>query len=539
MLQSFVKVWLQDFSILVVSLVAMTASAQDFVERFDDWPLDLKIGGTLGFAREPVIPRRFVDLVIGKASRSVLILVNGNSEGKVHDSFQQLDALKTLDVNSEIELESSTRIVFWIDDRKPEQIPAETKERIEKYLSNVLRNGGSVFVCGSHAGLVGHRFISKSTDHELRIERGMNLLPDCMLQMEFPPTYEAEESFLYNHAHHPRCVGVGLEAGTWMLLQNRKIRVVGDGFGKFLLAPGTYPSARVHSIRDTVPKVKELDKVLVDLTQWRREAIDRTLPLFPPKDTVQPIVENGHLLIVGGGGLPSGLMDRFVELAGGIDNAKLVYVPCEEDDQVAEKHSTVEMWKRMGVKNATYIHTKDRNQANEDDSFLKPLVSATGIWFGGGRQWNLADSYYGTKAHRLMKQCVERGGVIGGSSAGASIQAAYLARATPIENFQIMAPGYERGGLGFLQGVAIDQHFSQRNRIPDMSQLVKTYPQLLGIGIDETTAIEVSASTAIVSGNGSVYFFDGTKRSEDDAPSFVKLREGDRYDLILRSMIRE
>jgi cyanophycinase len=285
--------------------------------------------------------------------------------------------------------------------------------------------------------------------------------------------------------------------------------------------------------------VKELDKVLVDLTQWRREAIDRTLPLFPPKDTVQPIVENGHLLIVGGGGLPSGLMDRFVELAGGIDNAKLVYVPCEEDDQVAEKHSTVEMWKRMGVKNATYIHTKDRNQANEDDSFLKPLVSATGIWFGGGRQWNLADSYYGTKAHRLMKQCVERGGVIGGSSAGASIQAAYLARATPIENFQIMAPGYERGGLGFLQGVAIDQHFSQRNRIPDMSQLVKTYPQLLGIGIDETTAIEVSASTAIVSGNGSVYFFDGTKRSEDDSPSFVKLRQGDRYDLILRSMIRE
>jgi len=85
-LQSFVKVWLQDFSILVVSLVAMTASAQDFVERFDDWPLDLKIGGTLGFAREPVIPRRLFDLVIGKASRSALVLVNGNSEGKVHDS---------------------------------------------------------------------------------------------------------------------------------------------------------------------------------------------------------------------------------------------------------------------------------------------------------------------------------------------------------------------------------------------------------------------------------------------------------------------
>lgn len=539
MLPSFVKLWLRDFSILVVSLVAMTASAQDFVERFDDWPLDLKIGGTLGFAREPVLPSKLVDLVVGKAPRSVLVLMNGDSKGKVHESFQQLDALKTVDVNSETDLESSSQVVFWIDDRKPEQIPANKKERIANFLSNIVRNGGSVFVCGSHAELVGHSFIQQSPDHASRVERGMNLLPDCMLQLELPPTQEAEKSFLSNLTHHPKCVGVGLEAGTWMLLQNRKIRVVGDGLGKFLLSPGTYPSARVHSIRDTVPKVKELDKVLVDLTQWRREAIDRTLPPFPPLETVQPIVRNGHLLIVGGGGLPSGLMDRFVELAGGTDNAKLVYVPCEEDGKVAEKQSTVEMWKRMGVKNATYIHTKDRKQANEDDSFLEPLVEATGIWFGGGRQWNLADSYYGTKAQRLMKQCVERGGVIGGSSAGASIQAAYLARATPIENFQIMAPGYERGGLGFLQGVAIDQHFSQRNRIPDMTQLVKKYPQLLGIGIDETTAIEVSKSTAIVSGKGSVYFFDGTKRNEDDSPSFVKLQEGGRYDLIQRALIQE
>jgi cyanophycinase-like exopeptidase len=90
-----------------------------------------------------------------------------------------------------------------------------------------------------------------------------------------------------------------------------------------------------------------------------------------------------------------------------------------------------------------------------------------------------------------------------------------------------------------LQGVAIDQHFSQRNRFPDMTQLVKKYPQLLGIGIDETTAIEVSKSTAIVSGKGSVYFFDGLKRSEDDSPSFLKLQAGDRYDLIQRSSIHE
>lgn len=191
----------------------------------------------------------------------------------------------------------------------------------------------------------------------------------------------------------------------------------------------------------------------------------------------------------------------------------------------------------MGVKDATFIHTKDRNRANEDVAILEPLKRATGIWFGGGRQWNLADSYYGTRAHQLMKQCLERGGVIGGSSAGASIQASYLARATPIENFQIMAPGYERGGLGFIKGVAIDQHFSQRNRLPDLTQLVHSYPQLLGIGIDESTAIEVSGSVAHVSGRGNVFFVDGAKLQTDGTPSVSKLQQGSKYDLSKREPV--
>jgi cyanophycinase-like exopeptidase len=97
-----------------------------------------------------------------------------------------------------------------------------------------------------------------------------------------------------------------------------------------------------------------------------------------------------------------------------------------------------------------------------------------------------------------------------------------------------MAPGYERGGLGFIQGVAIDQHFSQRNRFPDLVQLAKTYPQLLGIGIDESTAIEVSGSVAQVSGPGSVFFVDGAKFQTDNSPSFSKLQNGAKYDLIKR-----
>ena len=140
---------------------------------------------------------------------------------------------------------------------------------------------------------------------------------------------------------------------------------------------------------------------MADWTQWRREAIDRTLEQFPPPNRITPRIENGTLVIVGGGGMPDGLMARFVEIAGGKE-AKLVYVPCLEEDDATREAGMLDVWRGMGVQQCSMLHTKNRVQANEDDAFLEPLQSATGIWFGGGRQWNLADSYYGTKAHQLM-----------------------------------------------------------------------------------------------------------------------------------------
>ena len=233
--------------------------------------------------------------------------------------------------------------------------------------------------------------------------------------------------------------------------------------------------------------------------------------------------------------MPRGLFEEFVELAGGKD-AKLVYVPCSESDTVRES-GLVNRWKQQ-VASATLFHTKDRDKADNDEEFLKPLREATGIWFGGGRQWNFVDSYYGTEAHRLMLEVLERGGVVGGSSAGASIQGEYLARANPVANFDIMAPGYERG-MGFLEGVAIDQHFSQRSRQKDMTSLVDTYPQLLGIGIDEATAIIVQKSEAKVVGRGRVFFYDRNQPVIPGEDDFIALKAGEKFDLDSRKKISE
>lgn len=101
-----------------------------------------------------------------------------------------------------------------------------------------------------------------------------------------------------------------------------------------------------------------------------------------------------------------------------------------------------------------------------------------------------------------------------------------------------MAPGYERG-LGFIGGIAIDQHFSQRRRQKDMTQLVDRYPQLLGIGIDESTAIIVQKSTAEVVGKGKVYFYNRDEPVVSGKDDFLALGSGSSYDLANRILIEE
>jgi cyanophycinase-like exopeptidase len=125
-----------------------------------------------------------------------------------------------------------------------------------------------------------------------------------------------------------------------------------------------------------------------------------------------------------------------------------------------------------------------------------------------------------------------RGGVIGGTSAGASIQASYLVRGAREGNTIMMAPGYERG-FAFLKGVAIDQHVGARNRQLDLQPVVKRFPSLLGLGLDEGTAIVVHGTTAEVIGRGMLYVHNGRDRAPADTP-YVTLRAGEIYNLAQR-----
>lgn len=242
-------------------------------------------------------------------------------------------------------------------------------------------------------------------------------------------------------------------------------------------------------------------------------------------------VDRGALVIAGGGQLGPEIVGRFIQLAGGAD-APIVVIPTAGEDSVYPADwRGLDLLRRAGARNLTLLHTMRRGVA-ESDSFVAAIRGARGVWFPGGRQWRLVDSYLGTRTERELHAVLARGGVIGGTSAGASIQASYLVRGAREGNTIMMAPGYEHG-FAFLRGVAVDQHVGARKREHDLQQVVTRHRGLLGLGLDEGTAIVVQGKRAEVVGRGVLYVHNGAEPVTAEQPWFT-LAAGETLDLAVR-----
>jgi cyanophycinase len=239
--------------------------------------------------------------------------------------------------------------------------------------------------------------------------------------------------------------------------------------------------------------------------------------------------DKGSMVVVGGGVLGPDILNRFINLAGGRD-APMVLIPTAnglnpEPANLSEEN----ILRKAGVKNITILHTTDRRVA-DSEKFVAPLLTARAVWIAGGRQWRLVDSYLNTRTVKELRAVLDRGGVIGGSSAGASILASYMVRGSRSGNTVMMAPGYEQG-FGFLHDVAIDQHLLTRSRQNDMVSVVTAHPQLLGIGIDEKTAVVVQGDSFEVVGPSKVAIYEHGK-------PYYFLSAGDRFDMKSRSRVQ-
>jgi cyanophycinase len=253
---------------------------------------------------------------------------------------------------------------------------------------------------------------------------------------------------------------------------------------------------------------------------------------------VAPVVgpPNGALVVVGGGDVGPDVVKRFIQLAGGVD-APIVIIPTAGGDSsgsYGQTCSCADLLRKSGAVNVRILHTYDRAVADAD-SFAAVIRRARGVWFPGGRQSRLADSYLGTQTERELHALLERGGVVGGTSAGASIQASYLVRGA-LSNDIVMSPGHERG-FGFLRDVAIDQHVLTRHRLDDLPVVLAAHPELLGIGIDEGTALVVRGDRAEVIGRSRVFVYGG-RDATDSGETYLSLPAGSRYDLAARRVVK-
>lgn len=241
------------------------------------------------------------------------------------------------------------------------------------------------------------------------------------------------------------------------------------------------------------------------------------------------------MLAVGGGPIGPELAKRFIQLAGGPDALIVVIPTAGTRDDYDENGAFPNFLRQAGARNFKLLHTRDRAESDTPE-FNEPLTRAGGVWFGGGRQWRLVDSYLNTRTHRELVALLERGGIIGGSSAGATIQGSYLVRGAREGNELMMAPGYEEG-LGFLRGVGIDQHWMTRGRQRDMIEVIEAHPDLLGIGIDESTAILVLGDRLEVIGRSKVGIYENRFLKNGSSNPYRLLSPGDLFDLGTRTMI--
>ncbi len=390
--------------------------------------------------------------------------------------------------------------------------------RFEDEVRQVLMRGGVVGGTSAGAACQSRVMIVRG---QVWATPGLGMIPGVIVDQHFLAR-DRRGRLLEALQQHPQLVGLGIDEGTALVVKGRAMKCLGE--------------STVHLCLGACASLEPCERVLQpgdlgDLTMFRREALARQRTPFPPEKPVPPVVPSGSLVIVGGGGLTDQITQRFIELAGGVE-APIVVLPTANPQIDLNEGKFLE---RAGAKNVTLLTARTWAEVESPETAAR-LKQARGLWFGGGRQWRFVDAYEHTQAVALFHEVLQRGGVIGGSSAGATIQGDYLVRGSPLGNTDMMALGYQRG-FAFLPGTAIDQHFRQRNRFADLAKVIDRHPQLLGIGLDEATALVVTGEVGEILGRGEAHFYDRPPGRPADTSDRESVGAGGRYQLRERQVL--
>lgn len=388
--------------------------------------------------------------------------------------------------------------------------------RVERELQALLARGGAVGGTSAGTAIQTRTMIQEGRDPPV-IAQGLDFVPFAIADQHFTER-DRLGRLLQALAMQPGHFGIGVDERTAVVIGGRSMAVLGPGKATLVLA-----AANGRGERRVALGAGEA----ADLVTWQRAARSRAAGPWPPPRFGEPRIASGALVIVGGGRIPDAVARRFVELAGGA-SAKVVLVPGAAPAAERRDDAFAATLRELGV---TDVRTLDAAHPRDVTAErLAALADATAVWFGGGRQWRLVDAFEGTPAIAAIRAVLARGGVIGGTSAGATIQGEFLVRGNPLGNAEMWCEGYDRG-FALLPGCAIDQHFVTRDRTGDLQALITRLPQLIGLGVDEGTAAVVRGSELEVLGDSKVAVFDA-RATPASPPEPTWLASGERWDLV-------
>jgi len=393
--------------------------------------------------------------------------------------------------------------------------------RVERCLRQLLDRGGVIGGTSAGAAIMSQVMI-KGGNPEPELDRGLGFLPGTVVDQHFLKR-RRQDRLLNALSAFPHLVGVGIDEGTSVVVQGRRLTVLEESDSEVVTFLAETPDRPVRQAT-----LRPGDQV--DLLALSRSAASRVSPKPASPGMLRGHgLQAGSVMLVGGGTVPSDAAERFVAAAGGPE-ALIVVVTTAAGETPPDELETTAWLRGAGARNVVCVHPQDSCEA-EAAELLELLAGAGGVWFTGGRQWRLVDALEGTQFCERLKQVLSRDGVVGGNAAGASILADYLVRGNPLNNRQIMGEGYE-DGFGLLPGTAVDPYFSQRHRLNDMARLKLARPDLLGLGIDEGTAAFLRGRELEVLGNNRVAIFDQLADSTEAPHNFLSLGAGDQFDLV-------
>jgi len=261
-----------------------------------------------------------------------------------------------------------------------------------------------------------------------------------------------------------------------------------------------------------------------------------------PAAAPDPDGPRGTLLIVGGGAQPPALVEHFVELAGGPGRARIAVLPMASGSPRSGPEKAEQL---RGLGADAFVLDVTREQARSD-SAARLLDGVTGVWLTGGDQSRLTAAILGTPVLDAVRARYREGAVVGGTSAGAAVMSDSMITGAQYRegedtagshgdvyprvarNAIVLAPAF-----GFLPGAMVDQHFLRRERHNRLMSVVLERPHLVGVGIDEGTAIRVDPDGRwTVVGESSVLVLDPRGAGVTPANAPVLGAEGVRMHLL-------